>query len=84
MRSKTESGGNTGVRAESKPKGKETEGESEKKGRVKKSFYLGEGEVRRTYKASKLMLLLEYKDTPTFSLLTNTDGSLPISISSLL
>ena len=84
VRSKTESGGNTGVRAESKPKGKEAEGESEKKGRVKKSFYLGEGEVRRAYKASKLMLLLVYKDTTHFSLLTNTDSSLPVSISSLL
>ena len=66
VRSKNESVGNTGVRAESKPKGKEVEGESEKKWRVKKSFYLGDGEVRRAYKASKLMLLLVYKDTPPF------------------
>ena len=84
VRSKTESGRNTGVRAESKPKGKGAEGASEKKGRVKKSFYLGEGEVRRAYKASKLMLLLVYKDTTHFSLLTNTDRSLPVSISSFL
>ena len=63
------------------PKGSVSEREGETKGRVKKSFYMGEVEARKMSNASKFMLLLVYNEPHVY--FTNTYPLLPVSISSL-
>ena len=70
------------AKAVSVSKGSVSELKGETKGRVKKSFYMGESEARKAFKASKLMLLLVYKEHRIC--IANTDPLLPVSISSLL
>ena len=70
------------AKAECAPKGSVSQSEGNTKGRVKKSFYMGEGEARRAFKTSSLMLLLIYKEP--YVCFTNSDPLLPVSISFIL
>ena len=51
-------------------------------GRVRKSFFVKESEVRREFKKNEFMLMLVYKES--YINLSNTNDSLPSVVMSLL